>query len=586
MRTHTMQFLMCIAIMSIASRASGQIQGIYAEFFSAVSGWLPVPGFPNANEFEPGLESGSSVSIFNANDVPYRIYAISPTTTDIGNIFISAASSAFRPRVFIGRGLTFPSSATQLPVPGCRNIGAITHGTGRIRLQVNITGNINGPVTAHEIVRIDASGVVAGNITHDPDQEVVSMGRVIAGAFAPGFFIRATRGDVSEIRSTTTILSSSIDVAQGRIANIIANSSIGNQSAPITIQAAAGFGQIACENFYGSITAGANGNFADIDRITVSTDFTGTIDVRTFSGISPVVIDGDFDGNITLTEELSSSTLVRIGGSLLSGASINLPPSGLAGQIVVNNNDAGGEWLGDVNVGAAALADPMYTATAASLGGGSIGKAPFGLHDESCTPINGFSIAVSPTTIETVRMRYYGPLDDGGVSAGGGTPFTVDRRTTIPTGSWTPVSAASFSSAIVGNEVVITEATSGAFEPGFQYRFTATSALKSAGVAGTPIVLAEPYIVGMVTQGTGGGGGSCEDCLVCLEICELGLEMVGPGPDFNGDGVVGAYDLQLMIAAMGKSGGKADLNGDGVVDNVDLELFLTVYGSGEQVSSE
>ncbi len=382
------------------------------------------------------------------------------------------------------------------------------------------------------------------------------------------------------IQTTNGASIGSVSAGGAIIADIISDGDISGITAGLTLSN----GIIVDDNLV-SVTGAVDAPNGTIGAITTGSFIDANISTRTIA--NSVNVDGDYArGSIALSQPLAAGSEIRIGGSLSAASSINIPAVGLAGQIVVNNNDAGGEWLGDVNVGSVALADPMYTATAASLGGGSIGKAPFGLHDESSTPINGLSIPVSPTTIESVRMRYYGPLDDGGVSAGGGTPFTVDRRTTIPTGSWTPVAAASFSSAIVGNEVVITEATSGAFEPGFQYRFTATSALKSAGVAGTPVVLAEPYIVGMVTQGTGGGGGSCEDCMVCLEICELGLEMVGPGPDFNGDGVVGAYDLQLMLAAMGKPGGKADLNGDGVVDSVDLELFLTVYGSGEQVSSE
>jgi len=55
-----------------------------------------------------------------------------------------------------------------------------------------------------------------------------------------------------------------------------------------------------------------------------------------------------------------------------------------------------------------------------------------------------------------------------------------------------------------------------------------------------------------------------------------------PG-DINGDGVVDALDLGILIANYGKSGASitnpaADINGDGVVDALDLGILIANYG--------
>ena len=49
-----------------------------------------------------------------------------------------------------------------------------------------------------------------------------------------------------------------------------------------------------------------------------------------------------------------------------------------------------------------------------------------------------------------------------------------------------------------------------------------------------------------------------------------------PTPDLDGDGVVGAADLAIMLSQWG-SNGLADLNGDRIVDAADLSIFLTAW---------
>jgi hypothetical protein len=48
----------------------------------------------------------------------------------------------------------------------------------------------------------------------------------------------------------------------------------------------------------------------------------------------------------------------------------------------------------------------------------------------------------------------------------------------------------------------------------------------------------------------------------------------GNPSDLNGDGVVNAQDLAVMLAAWGTASSEADVNGDGIVDGKDLAILL------------
>jgi hypothetical protein len=120
--------------------------GIYVEFYSINNpgdGWAHVPGFPDRHANENGLSSGSNITISNANTVPYRVFAVEPTT-DIGSITFS--STTVTTQLMVGAGATAVST-TQLPIAGCRHIGAITGaGVLKLRLQVRVTGTASGAI--------------------------------------------------------------------------------------------------------------------------------------------------------------------------------------------------------------------------------------------------------------------------------------------------------------------------------------------------------------------------------------------------------------------------------------------------------
>lgn len=169
--------LLVVAIAAACVSAKGQLSGIYVEFYNptapyhvAPDGWQTVPNFPcrhgpdpdndgipsSLGTPEPGLPSGSNISLTNVNSVNYRVFAVSPTTTDIGTISVSGGASV--PTLFIGEpagGFPIASQFARLPVAGARNLGGLSYGLPKLRVQGFIHGTLTGSMSVHEIVRFD-----------------------------------------------------------------------------------------------------------------------------------------------------------------------------------------------------------------------------------------------------------------------------------------------------------------------------------------------------------------------------------------------------------------------------------------------
>ncbi len=191
--------------------------------------------------------------------------------------------------------------------------------------------------------------------------------------------------------------------------------------------------------------------------------------------------------------------VISVAASMTS--SITLAANGLKAQIIINAANSGGSWSsGTVTVGSTALSPmPNYTNTSASIGGGAVGVAPFDLHDNDCTPVNGASLAFSETT--TVVLRHYGPVTWNTASD----PVYIDWRET-GTSTWTPLPAADFTVSAGSNArtIVVTALTEFDFKEGFDYRIkpvrdasppSGYTQLKCANVTGTPTVDDYEYIL-------------------------------------------------------------------------------------------
>ena len=120
------------------------------------------------------------------------------------------------------------------------------------------------------------------------------------------------------------------------------------------------------------------------------------------------------------------------------------------------------------------LTGPGYTNTAESLGGGSVGLAPFDLHDESCAPANGETVLLEDADPDLeVKLRHYGPI-----TLNANAPVTIERRTACTTDSFVLLSSTDFDYSVDpadGNSLLVSGApgTDG-FETGYEYRLIAT----------------------------------------------------------------------------------------------------------------
>ena len=98
------------------------------------------------------------------------------------------------------------------------------------------------------------------------------------------------------------------------------------------------------------------------------------------------------------------------------------------------------------------------------------------------------------------------------------------------------------------------------------------------GENGGPTTTEGIFVAELSTCPVGPGSG-CETCLCSTDPeCMEGSMLLGPGPDFDQDGVVGDSDLKLMMEAQGLMEGRFDMNKDGIVDGGDVGLLTDKWG--------
>lgn len=98
----------------------------------------------------------------------------------------------------------------------------------------------------------------------------------------------------------------------------------------------------------------------------------------------------------------------------------------LTGQVIINANDTGGVWTTTTDFNGTALSSqPYYTNLPSAIGGGSIGLAPFHLHETACTPSHNDMTQTtvlqsdfdSTSDATEVVIRNYGPVRGFGGSS-------------------------------------------------------------------------------------------------------------------------------------------------------------------------
>ena len=389
-----------IAVASIAMAHSALGQGIYVEAYNPqTASWTPLSGFPNRIAGEPGLVSGSDLTISHPGDATIRIFSDEPATTDIGLVTI-VADDTEAPTIFISRPAT-PDIDPSAPAGGraCRALGGIL-ASGQSRIQV-FTRTITGPgIEAHEIVRLDILDDLDAPVIHWGDLASPSpkLGAIeVGGNITPQAPIAAYTGGIGSIH-TGQDLNATVVSRDGGIESIMVDGNLGSAGRPV-IYASAPRGTFALDTLIvnGTIgtanstvdidTAGsvrlieADEIFADIDLelepsqpgflagLTTRTgDFSGSLVARSLTGfggwsVAPckVSIAGDLNAAVRfvngIRNENPSGPEIDIAGSLTTYASIttramfrnnpSLPAGeirigaeqGLAGQIVIGSGN-------------------------------------------------------------------------------------------------------------------------------------------------------------------------------------------------------------------------------------------------------
>lgn len=232
-------------------------------------------------------------------------------------------------------------------------------------------------------------------------------------------------------------------------ANIVASNSATNKGTFNRIRANEGVdqnGKIASgssdtpRDFTGSIAAYEALEIEDaspFERIPciMFNDVLGNSEIRFYSApLSPIAISSlSSDSRILIGNELgvvspangTEDSMLFIGSS-----------SGLAGQVIINqNNESGTMWPGEFGIGGTLASPtieikptggddtaPYYTLLSDQLGGGAIGLAPFNFHQRTSAPPGGVAldcdpyqeelrvIDISDPPLMSVRIRHYGPV--------------------------------------------------------------------------------------------------------------------------------------------------------------------------------
>lgn len=190
---------------------------------------------------------------------------------------------------------------------------------------------------------------------------------------------------------------------------------IGSSGTPVSISVANAVDLIEADAIWANIDL-VVGTAHDLGRLeTRSGDFVGAgsgIDGLEAGDIGAgggrgIFIAGDLDAEVSIA---TLDAPFIIDGDLVSGRTITISQDlglDLEGQITMNYANGGGAWDGTVVVGNTSpitLTSPNYTNSAASMGGGSIGEAAFYLHENSCSPPEGGSVATRTPDLTSILI--------------------------------------------------------------------------------------------------------------------------------------------------------------------------------------
>ena len=343
---------------------------------------------------------------------------IGTVRADLGSITTvqtTGASSGIGPATGSAMALRAKSGIATIDSPSINaNIDArFNAGTGQIQTLRTSTGNFSGSLSSAAIGSTGTGVSIAGNL----------LANVTVG------------GDV--LKSFTVTGSTSADV-----------SLLGTITQPVSFNGGYSSGTFTLGNVASNVTFAGNLGSSGVISST-ATGSTISVGADIPSGRS-VQIAGNHSGSLSIGSSLAGALTVGgtmagsvvIGGSLASTGSITTGSAGvpgLAGQIIINNSDGSGDWLGTVRTGGATGAVlspvPEYQEASAFLGGGAVGLVRFHLHANDCWPFSGETVAreAAPSATNSIKMRHYGPV---WFDPAGPKPFKVMRSAPALAGGW------------------------------------------------------------------------------------------------------------------------------------------------------
>lgn len=470
-----------------------------------------------------------------------------------------------------------------------------------------ICGNVVGSVRAFNDANIDLIQVVDGFygsiITSDGDIERI-QGTHFGGTNAAEGLIESG-GGIEEIllfgslgaREDATLgvvnQPATVRTLNGDIEELTAGGSI------VGVLDVAG-DVLSCNAGY--IFAGTNPNF--VPAVWIVDGFVGTVTIAnnalwdlTTSSVTNISIGTDFGGTITLTEGLPATSTIEIGDNLVTGAELifdndaNDPDDvGLAGQVVINQNDMSNSWQGTVRITGTnsptddvVLSGALYAPTPPDIGGGSVGEVPFSIHREASEPAHG---SADPTSCNNGAgaalapcqgiIGFYGPVTGQG---GAGVDFRVLGRGLDPLAPWVDISDQF--TALFGMEGgravhLIPVVYPGGLVNGAEYRITPKSTVEcviDGGASGIPADDARSLQFKVPLP-------PCSNILA--DITADGVCDVASG----GDGTVNLTDFSCYLNLWAGDDAAADITGSGVctpgsggngVDLSDFSCYLSLW---------
>lgn len=472
-----------------------------------------------------------------------------------------------------GAGAYVPTLNFSLGDPIVGHVRKIKKGAGIAGLDVmgEIGGNL-GPTVVGADVAVQATAIDAGFLNIPPGLKVRGSltGDIILADVAPNHPLpQVSLLDIGRDGPSVGHMLGSLEARGGAIDQVRVAGTIGDASHLPQIGARLDIGQVIASSIRADIVAGNATTFgsevANIGNVTTTGvaaqstgDFAGAVVANTIGaglngktlissagaprqvkiennlgdGVTDTVLQ--FDSPIANTLSGGLVSPIVIGGAFRANPSpsipeVSLPPLGLPGYMAINTEFGNETWQfgATVEVGAVTLAGPGYTATPATVGGGSVGVAPFALYAAGCAPANGsvHRLNVSPICqlegdptcfdlqlycaagwLTSVDIRFYGPVAGPTTLTTALNSLVVEYRVLGDPGigEWVNVSGdydfqvVAAPTTHVRSIVRLTPHTAPHFGAGVEYRVTnalilpppapATTPLRALGVAMSPVL--------------------------------------------------------------------------------------------------